>query len=134
MTLKRRGVSLTKHRPYRPEERESLLAALKANGGNILRTSREHGVDPKTLRSWRDQGIHSLPEKAGDLAESYLERVRQVREAALTRMLELIPQETDLHKVSGAAKLLSEMALTQEVICARLAHEDRSVSTRIMTA
>jgi len=39
---------------YTPEERETVLAKLAANGGNVARTSRETGIREATIRRWRD--------------------------------------------------------------------------------
>lgn len=96
---------------YSDGEREAALTTLKANGGNLKKTSRETGISLPTLRDWKAGGkVQPDPIKAEELKASFLERVRAVREAASRRMLELIPNETDLHKVAGALKIANEAA------------------------
>ncbi len=102
---------------YTDAEREATLTVLQANGGNLKRTARETGVSLPTLRDWKAGGkVHPDPVKAAALGASYLERVKAAREAAMIRMLELIPGETDLFKVTGAVKVLSEVAMNEEVL------------------
>lgn len=104
-------------RTYTDAEREATLTVLKANGGNLKKTSRETGVSLPTLREWKAGGkVRADPIKAAALAESYLQRVKAAREAAMIRMLELIPVEGDLFKVTGAVKVLSEIAMNEEVL------------------
>jgi transposase-like protein len=94
---------------YTPEQRTAALTTLEANRGNIKKTARETGITPPTLRAWRDEGkAEPSPEKAAALVDSFLEKVRRVREAAANRLLELIPTETDVHKVAGALKIANE--------------------------
>lgn len=96
---------------YTDAEREAALTVLESNGGNLKKTARETGVSLPTLRDWKAGGkAQSDPQKAAELAASFLDRVREVREAATVRMLELIPQETDLHKVAGALKIANDAA------------------------
>lgn len=102
---------------YTDQDREAVLTVLKANGGNLKKTSRETGVSLPTLRDWKAGGkAKPDPVKAAELAASYLDRVKAAREAAMIRMLELIPTESDLFKVTGAVKVLSELAMNQEVL------------------
>jgi transposase-like protein len=105
-------------RIYTDEQRETALAVLATNGGNYAKTARETGVDVKTLRKWEKSDVANSPQIPAlkkEYAESYREKLRLAREAALSRMLELLPRERDLHKVTGAAKVLSELTITQEV-------------------
>lgn len=98
---------------YSDEQRVAALAALQANAGNYEKTARETGIDKKTLRKWAGTPLADSPELPvikQQLTASFLDRVREVREAATARMLELIPQETDLHKVAGALKIANDAA------------------------
>lgn len=69
-------------RRYSDEDRATALAALEANGGNVIRTARETGIPRGTLRSWAAGG--SPPpakvrrEKKADLIELLEERLRQI--------------------------------------------------------
>ena len=105
------------NKTYTDSEREAVLTILKANGGNLKRTARETGVSLPTLREWKAGGkVQADPIKAAEIGASYLTRVKAAREAAMIRMLELIPNEMDLFKVTGAVKVLSEVAMNEEVL------------------
>ena len=96
---------------YTEQEKEAALTLLEANRGNLKKTARETGVSLPTLRDWRAGGkVKPDPIKAAELRTSFLEQIREVREAASKRMLELIPAETDLHKVAGALKIANDAA------------------------
>lgn len=98
---------------YTDDQRIAALASLAANGGNISKTARETGVSRLTLREWQASDLSELPEVTAikeQLRGSFLEQIREVREAASRRMLELIPEETDLHKVAGALKIANDAA------------------------
>ncbi len=103
---------------YTEEQRISAIAVLAANGGNISKTARQTGVSRMTLREWQASGLDELPEVATikkEFTSSYRDKLKRAREAGLDRMLELIPAEHDLHKVTGAVKVLSELNITEEV-------------------
>jgi transposase-like protein len=103
---------------YTHEQKLTILGALAANNGNISKTARETGVSRDKLREWQASTLQNSPEVASikkDLSDSYRSKLRRAREAALDRMLELLPDENDLHKVTGAAKILSELHITEEV-------------------
>lgn len=98
---------------YSDEQRVTALACLAANSGNYRKTSRETGISRATLEQWQDSELANEPiiaEIKAHVAASFLASVRQVREAASARMLELIPNEMDLHKVAGALKIANEAA------------------------
>jgi transposase-like protein len=93
------------------------MVCLEANGGIIKRTARELGIPAPTLRAWRDQGTVIVPpEKALALIDARLEKLQATRLAGLNRMLALMPQETDLYKITGATKIAFEMAMTEILI------------------
>ena len=105
-------------RRYSDDEKKAALASLAANNGNLTKTSRETGVSRDKLREWQASGLASSPEIATlkkELSDSYRNKLKRAREAGLDRMLELIPEEHDLHKVTGAVKVLSELNITEEV-------------------
>lgn len=98
---------------YTDGQRVSALAILAANAGNYRKTSRETGISRATLEQWQDSELANEPIIAvikAELTENFLTQIKQVREAASKRMLELIPSETDLHKVAGALKIANDAA------------------------
>lgn len=103
---------------YSHEKRVIVLATLAANGGNITKTSRETGVSRPTLREWlANPTLQDLPEVAArkeELTAAYADRIKSVRVGLLDRMATLAQTETDLFKVSGAFKIVSEAAAEQE--------------------
>lgn len=72
----------------------------KANGENAYRASKETGINESTIRSWvkvwRTEGI---PEEANDIiaeiATDHTGRLAQVRDKALERLLQVIPDATE---------------------------------------
>ena len=100
-------------RTYTDDQREAALACLAANSGNYKKTEAETGISRATLRGWANGEPGQSPTIATikeQLRSSFLEQIREVREAASKRMLELIPAETDLHKVAGALKIANDAA------------------------
>ena len=98
---------------YSDGQRVSALAVLAANSGNYKKTESETRISRATLRQWQNSELSESPTIAivkSELAASFLDSVRKVREAASARMLELIPNETDLHKVAGALKIANDAA------------------------
>lgn len=98
---------------YSDEQRIAALGLLAANAGDISKTSRETKISRDTLRDWRALPVSESPEVASikeRLGSSFLDQIREVREAASKRMLELIPSEMDLHKVAGALKIANDAA------------------------
>lgn len=107
-----------KGRRYTDDQKRAALAQLAANHGNLAKTARETGITRNKLREWTSSEISSSPEITTlkkELAESYRAKLKRAREAGLDRMLELLPEERDLHKVTGAVKVLSELNITEEV-------------------
>ena len=98
---------------YSDGQRVSALAVLAANSGNYKKTEAETGITRATLRQWQNSELSELPiiiTLKSELTASFLDSVRKVRESASARMLELIPNETDLHKVAGALKIANDAA------------------------
>lgn len=94
------------------------MACLQSNGGNYKKTESETGVSRATLRAWAKSELNQSPAIATlkkEFADSYREKLKRAREAGLDRMLELIPEENDLHRLTGAVKVLSEISITEEV-------------------
>lgn len=103
---------------YTNEQKVAVLATLAANAGNISRTERETGVPRITIRKWlNDSSLNDHPDIATQknaLVDAYSAKIKSTREALLDRMATLAQTETDLFKVSGAFKIVSEAAAEQE--------------------
>jgi len=57
MTRKKTDRPSKPHRKYTDEQIAGALAALTANAGNVLRTSRELGVHQSTIRQWAGRSV-----------------------------------------------------------------------------
>lgn len=116
MTTKKSGEA--KARRYSDAQKIEALAALATNNGNITKTARQTGVSRDKLREWQSSEIASSPEIVTLKSELQDERrtlMREVLHAGLNRALALLPNETDLFKVTGLVKVMSELRITEEV-------------------
>ena len=105
---------------YVTAEIEAALAVIavtrKPDGSpNWTRAAQQSRVCVNTLKKWvanpdLNPNDETVTMYKTQLAASFLDSVRKVREAASARMLELIPNETDLHKVAGALKIANDAA------------------------
>jgi transposase-like protein len=96
---------------YSREEKIAALATLAANKGNLSKTAKDTGITRDSLREWRDDPALDSTEVATikrAVADSFLEKVKRVRELAADRLIELLPLEGDVHKVAGAMKIANE--------------------------
>jgi len=50
-----------KHRRYSDADQAEALAALDANGGNVVATARATGIPRTTIQAWKDGSIHPPP-------------------------------------------------------------------------
>jgi len=76
-------------RQYSESEKGTALAVLTANGGNLLKTSRDLGIPRQTVQSWR-QGVGITPaiaensaHKKALLADKFEEFVRVCLDACM---------------------------------------------------
>jgi len=72
-----------------------VLAALVANGGNVKRTSRDTGVSPAAIRSWRgkqEQGHGVAVALIEDASAQFVVDATRVRNKALVQMERLIDE------------------------------------------
>lgn len=85
-------------------------------------TVKRHGISVRTLQRYRakmatDPAMAcAVAEKAKALDAAWLETGKRARLRFIARMEELAETETDLHKVSGAFKLLSDAMLASEIL------------------
>lgn len=116
MTTKKPAPS--KGNRYSDSQKIEALAALATNNGNITKTARQTGVSRDKLREWQGSEIATSPEIVTLKAELQDERrtlMREVLHAGLHRALALLPTESDLFKVTGLVKVMSELRITEEV-------------------
>lgn len=81
---------------YTPEQRAEALVTLESNGGNVLQTSRQLGIDEKTIRNWVGENADikedSSPiaiQAAAKLDETrteFVERIKALRGNMLTQL------------------------------------------------
>lgn len=103
---------------YTYNEKVTALAVLAANGGNLSKTSRETGITRRTLKLWAASEIADCSEITTlkkDFQESHRSKIKAAREAALDQMIEILPDEKDVHKLVGAVKVLSEQIIVEEI-------------------
>ena len=103
---------------YTDAQKIEALAALATNNGNITKTARQTRISRDKLREWLGSEIATSPEIVTLKAELQDERrtlMREVLHAGLHRALALLPTETDLFKVTGLVKVMSELRITEEV-------------------
>jgi len=100
-------------RIYSDQEKAAYLLALKANGGNLKRTSRETGVPLATLFHWRQgDGVNSdVSDIANQKAESLAEKFERVANLLVDRLAGFIDHErTTLSMVATAAGIAVDKA------------------------
>ena len=84
-------------RIYTAEDRANVKLALEINKGNIKSTSRDTGVPYMTVKSWKDKwekaGVPAVVSDAlPSLAADFVDEAVQVRDVALLKIKELLPQ------------------------------------------
>lgn len=105
--------------PYSDEDRAKVAMSLAISGGNVKRASRETNVPEQTVRNWKkkwdDEG--GPPPEVSDVVETkiapqFVETATRVRDAALAKIEELIP-ETD---VKDLARLVTVFGTADDKI------------------
>jgi transposase-like protein len=104
-------------RSYSEEEKASALALLKANRGNVTKTSSDLNVPATTLRQWRD-GEHvnaDVAKKREKKERSLAELFEEVAYAYLDRALETeaVSESKGKEAVVAAATALDKLRLLQ---------------------
>lgn len=84
-------------RSYSDEQKAAVYATLQLNNDNVLRTARETGVPRPTIQTWRREwNSKGVPEEIMELAtreaEDFVTTAEHVRDSALTKLKELVPQ------------------------------------------
>ena len=103
-----------------------------------IETAKKHGITDRTIRNWKqrldtDAEFSALfhlkrqeAEKAwaDELPESIRACINFIRDAATSKDFQKTPE--GIHAVSGALKIMSEVAITKEALDARLAKQSRT--------
>jgi len=103
-------------RRYSDREKALAYAMLDASG-NIKRTARELNLHPATLRTWKakwdKEGIdHKMVEEVQLASADFLDKANAVRQAAIERLYELIPESTSIKDLTTAIGILSDKVLS----------------------
>jgi len=102
-------------RIYTAEDRAAVKLALEINKGNIKATHRDTGVPYMTVKSWKDKWEEAgVPAVVSDalplLASNFVEEGIHVRDAALLKIKELIPNARiqDLRSLATLVGILDD--------------------------
>jgi transposase-like protein len=111
---------------YSDEERAAVLAALKANNGNLTRTAQQAGVPLSTLKEWRDNPDRAAPaelrnQKKEALKSLFEKCVRAYLGQAVTKAAVKATRGKDA--VIAAATALDKYRLLNDEPTERTAHE-----------
>ena len=104
-----------KNRRYRDDEKAAALAALAANGGNVLRTAKLLGIPTQTITNWsKDAEIIKLGElKKADLAV--------VLEATVRAMLGIVNDKSK--RMTGKEAMIAAGIGVDNAVAAQPSHE-----------
>lgn len=78
---------------YSDEDKARVYVALVSNDWNVKRTARDVGLNPATVRRWRDEWQENPPdtEVTEPIVAGFLEDAKRVRGAALAELEKKIP-------------------------------------------
>jgi transposase-like protein len=78
---------------YTPEQRAQALVVLESNGGNVLQTANQIGIDEKTIRNWVGQNSDLKSDMAiataeilPDTREDFIDELKTVRNKVLRQL------------------------------------------------
>lgn len=103
---------------YTDAQKIAALALLAVNNNNISKTAREMRVSRDKLMEWRESTLQQSAELdtlKNELMDERKQKLKLVANAVLNRMLEVVPTETDLHKLAGALKIVQGVEVTNVV-------------------
>jgi transposase-like protein len=103
---------------YTDAQKIEALALLAVNNGNISKTSKDTNISRQILRAWQGSELNNLPEVTiikNEIADERKHKLKLVANVILDRMLEVVPTETDLHKLAGALKIVQGVEVTNVV-------------------
>lgn len=102
-------------RTYTDKDRAAVRLALEVNDGNVKRTARDTGVPYMTVSNWKAQWEkQGLPAPVAEILPTitvdFIEEGVQVRDIALVKIKELVPQATikDLRSLATLVGILDD--------------------------
>ena len=125
-----------KENDYSREARLKAMVLLKKHNGNVEKTAREMGVNPKTVQRWKMKEEFADDEIQAELA-SMIPRAEHAspmdaRTRAIARNLYLLNTEFDMNKVNRFIEVMDKIITREsafEEITKHLANNDRFGST-----
>jgi hypothetical protein len=125
-----------KENDYSREARLKAMVLLKKHNGNVEKTAREMGVNPKTVQRWKMKEEFADDEIQAELARM-IPRAEHAspmdaRTRAIARNLYLLNTEFDMNKVNRFIEVMDKIITREsafEEITKHLANNDRFGST-----
>lgn len=121
-----------KENDYSREVRLKAMVLLKKHNGNVEKTAREMGVNPKTIQRWKLKGEFADDEILKELAritpKAEYASPMDARTRAIARNLHLLATEFDMNKVNRFIEVMDKIIMREsafEEITKQLANNDR---------
>ena len=113
--------------PYTEQDKARVFVCLRANAGNIKRTSRDTGITSSTIRRWRDEWETNQvtpPDVSLVAVEAtgFIEDAERVRNKALSELERKIPTATPSALVATVGMLSDKIALVRGLATTRVEH------------
>ena len=125
-----------KEENYTREARLKAMVLLKKHNGNVEKTAREMGVNPKTVQRWKVKGEFSDDEIQAELSRlnprAEYASPMDARTRAIARNLHLLNTEFDMNKVNRFIEVMDKIITREsafEEITKHLANNDRTGSS-----
>lgn len=125
-----------KENDYSREARLKAMVLLKKHNGNVEKTAREMGVNPKTIQRWKVKEEFSDDEIQAELSRTVpraeYASPMDARTRAIARNLYLLNTEFDMNKVNRFIEVMDKIITREtafEEITKHLANNDRFGST-----
>lgn len=98
---------------YSDSDKARVANALALNEGNVKRTARETGVPENTVRDWKNawakDGVPATIEQMQSAElDQYVERTSRVRDLALARLEEVIPDTKSARELATTFGILDD--------------------------
>lgn len=125
-----------KENDYSREARLKAMVLLRKHNGNVEKTAREMGVNPKTIQRWKVKEEFSDDEIQAELSRTVprteYASPMDARTRAIARNLYLLNTEFDMNKVNRFIEVMDKIITREsafEEITKHLANNDRFGST-----
>jgi transposase-like protein len=116
---------MTGRATYTETDKARVYVVLRANDGNVKRTSRETGVPENTVRRWRDEFLEKPPntELVEVAAGEFVDDASRVRNLALRRIETLIPESTKISELNVTVGILTDKIDRARGLTDKVSHE-----------